>query len=177
RIGGVPDGHGVHRRHVKASRMPAMWQRRITIPPSQARGRDGERMTLTFAVSWLGVIVGNVALLVIGFVWFMPRVFGDRWTAYMGRPGEQLRPGPDFVLSILSGTLNAFVMAVLALNLKATTAADGVLLGLVVFAGFFLSYMTANTVFAKRPWGLWAIDVGHALVAQVVLAVIVTLMR
>ena len=134
-------------------------------------------MALSFAVNWVGVIVGNVALLVIGFVWFMPQVFGNRWIAYMGRPGEQLTPGPDFILSILSGTLNSFVMAVLALNLKASTAGDGVLLGLVVFAGFFLSYMTANTVFAKRSWGLWAIDVGHALIAQVVLAVIVTLIR
>jgi hypothetical protein len=134
-------------------------------------------MALNFAVNWVGVIVGNIALLIIGFVWFMPQVFGNRWIAYMGRPGEQLKPGPDFILSILSGTLNSFVMAVLALNLKASTAGDGVLLGLVVFAGFFLSYMTANTVFAKRSWGLWAIDVGHALIAQVVLAVIVTLIR
>jgi len=68
-------------------------------------------------------------------------------------------------------------MAVLALNLKATTVGDGILLGLVVFAGFFLSYMTANTVFAKRSWTLWGIDVGHALIAQVVLAVIVSVMR
>lgn len=144
-------------------------------------------MALSFAVNWVGVIVGNIALLVIGFVWFMPKVFGDRWIAYMGRPGEQLnevkerltyrKPGPDFVLSILSGTLNSFVMAVLALNLKATTAGDGILLGLLVWAGFFLSYMTANKVFAKRSWGLWGIDVSHALVAQVVLAAIVTLLR
>jgi Protein of unknown function (DUF1761) len=134
-------------------------------------------MALSFAVNWVGVIVGNIALLVIGFVWFMPKVFGDRWIAYMGRPGEQLKPGPDFVLSILSGTLNSFVMAVLALNLKAATTGDGIVLGLVVWAGFFLSYMTANTVFAKRSWGLWGIDVSHALVAQVILAVIVTLLR
>jgi hypothetical protein len=46
-----------------------------------------------------------------------------------------------------------------------------------VWAGFFLSYMTASTVFAKRSWTLWGIDVGHALLAQVVLAVIVTLLR
>jgi hypothetical protein len=134
-------------------------------------------MALSFAVSWVGVIVGNVALLIIGFVWFMPNVFGNRWIALMGRPGEQLKPGPDFVLSILSGTLNSFVMAVLALNLGATTVGDGVVLGLVVWAGFFLSYMTANTVFAKRSWALWGIDVGHALLAQVVLAVIVALLR
>ena len=102
---------------------------------------------------------------------------GKHLGAFDPDTGEQLKPGPDFVLSILSGTLNSFVMAVLALNLKATTAGDGIMLGLVVWAGFFLSYMTANTVFAKRPWGLWAIDVGHALVAQVVLAVIVTLIR
>ncbi len=80
-------------------------------------------------------------------------------------------------MSILSGTLNSFVMAVLAINLKATTAGDGIMLGLLVFAGFLLSYCTANTIFAKRPWGLWGIDVSHALVAQVVLAVIVTLLR
>ena len=127
-------------------------------------------MALSFSVNWVGVIVGNLALLVIGFVWFMPKVFGDRWIAYMGRPGEQLKPGPDFILSVLSGTLNSFVMAVLALNLKATTAMDGILLGLVVFAGFFLSYMTANTVFAKKSWGLWGIDVSHALELSKVLA-------
>lgn len=134
-------------------------------------------MALSFAVNWIGVIVGNVALLVIGFVWFMPNVFGNRWIALMGRPGEQLRPGPEFIVSVLAGTLNSFVMAVLALSLKATTVGDGILLGLVVFAGFFLSYLTANTIFAKRSWTLWAIDVGHALIAQVVLAVVVTLMR
>lgn len=134
-------------------------------------------MALSFSVNWVGVIVGNIALLVIGFVWFMPQLFGNRWMAYIGRPGEQMRPGPEFILSVLSGTLNSFVMAVLALNLKATTAGDGILLGLVVFAGFFLSYATATTVITKRPWGLWGIDVGHALIAQVALGVIVTLMR
>jgi len=76
-------------------------------------------MALSFGVNWVGVIVGNIALLVIGFVWFMPNIFGSRWIALMGRPGEQLKPGPDFILSVLSGTLNSFVMAVLALNLKA----------------------------------------------------------
>jgi hypothetical protein len=134
-------------------------------------------VALSFSVNWIGVLVGNLALLVIGFVWFMPQVFGNRWIACMGRPGEQLKPGPDFILSVLSGTLNSFVMAVLALNLKSTTAGDGILLGVLVWAGFFLSYMTANTVFAKRPWGLWGIDVSHALVAQVALAAIVTLLK
>jgi hypothetical protein len=35
----------------------------------------------------------------------------------------------------------------------------------------------SRLVFAKRSWTLWGIDVGHALLAQVVLAVIVTLLR
>ena len=59
-------------------------------------------MALSFAVSWLGVIAGNVALLVIGFVWFLPQVFGNRWIAYLGRPGEQLRPGPDNLKAVLA---------------------------------------------------------------------------
>lgn len=134
-------------------------------------------MALSFAVSYVAVVVATVAALVIGFIWFMPKVFGSRWLAYLGRPGEQLRPGPEFALSIASAFVNAWTLAVLALNLKAASAMDGVVIGLLVWLGFFVTVTTANTVIAKRPWGLWAIDVGHALVAQVAMAVIVTLMR
>src|SRR2546430_1605851 len=110
-------------------------------------------MAVSFAVNWVGVIVGNVALLVIGFVWFMPNVFGNRWIALMGRPGEQLRPGPDFILSVLSGTLNAFVMPVLALNLKATTAADGGMLGR---ARCLAAWGCAGEGAAARLWSSFA---------------------
>lgn len=122
--------HVVHCSDDEASRLPAtragMSRSHDEYHRADAR-MEGRHVALSFAVNWVGVIVGNVALLVIGFVWFIPKVFGDRWTAYMGRPDEQLKPGPDFVLSILSGTLNSFVMAVLALNLKATAAGDGIL--------------------------------------------------
>jgi uncharacterized protein DUF1761 len=134
-------------------------------------------MALSFAVNYVAVVVATVAALIVGFIWFMPMVFGSRWLAYLGRPGEQLRPGPEFVLSIASAFVNAWTLAVLALNLKAASAMDGVVVGVLVWLGFFVTVTTANTVIAKRPWGLWAIDVGHALVAQVAMAVIVTVMR
>ena len=31
-------------------------------------------MALSFAVNWVAVLAGNIALLIIGFVWFMPNV-------------------------------------------------------------------------------------------------------
>lgn len=54
-------------------------------------------------------------------------------------------------------------MAVLSLNLGGRTLADGVLLGALVWLGFFASLLAANTVLAKPSWGLFGIDVGHAL--------------
>ena len=134
-------------------------------------------MTVNFGVNYLAVIVATIAVMVIGFVWFRPQVFGSRWMAYIGKPGQQMRPGPDFVIAIAAGFVNAWTLALFSLNLGGSTIADGVALGVLVWLGFFATTFAATNVFAKRSWGLFGIDAGHALVGQVVMGAIVTVWR
>src|SRR5256886_7740054 len=88
-------------------------------------------MAVNLGVNYLAVVVAAVVALVIGFIWYSPRVFGNRWMAYLGTTQAQLgNPGPTGMLvGVVASLLNAWVLAVLALNLGGKSPTDGLPLG------------------------------------------------
>ena len=51
-------------------------------------------MIVNFGVNYFAVIVAAVVAMVIGFAWYSPQVFGNRWMAYLGTTQAQLgNPG------------------------------------------------------------------------------------
>src|SRR6266702_3526264 len=137
--------------------------------------REGS-VSLDLSVNYVAVVVATIAVMVFGF-FFLPGVFGARWMALIGRPNEPLRPGPEFVVSIVAAFLNAWTLAVLARSLGASTLSDGLVLGALVGVGFFGAAFAANTVITKRPWSLFAIDAAHGLIGQMIMAAIVAVWR
>ena len=131
------------------------------------------------SVNYLAIIVSTIAALIIGFAWYSPMTFGKRWMAYLGTTQAQLgNPGPmGMVVGLVSAFINSWVLAVLSLNLGGTTIADGVMLGVLVWLGFMATLTAAQISFEKKPWGLWVLNNGHNVIAQVVMAAIVTAWR
>lgn len=68
-------------------------------------------------------------------------------------------------------------LAVLALNLGGTTIGDGVMLGILCWLGFMASLTAAQISFEKKPWGLWVLNNAHNVIAQILMAAIVTAWR
>ena len=136
-------------------------------------------MIVNFGVNYLAIIVAAVLAMVIGFAWYSPRAFGDRWMAYLGTTQAQLgNPGPTgMAVGVVSALLNAWVLAVLAMNLGATTIPEGVMLGVLCWLGFMATITAAQISFEKKPWGLWAVNNGHNVLVQIVMAAIVTAWR
>ena len=134
-------------------------------------------MSLEFGVNYLAVVVATIAVMAFGFVFFLPQVFGARWMALIGRPNEAMRPGPEFVVSVLAAFINAWTLAVLARSVGASSIVDGLVLGALVGVGFFGAAFAANTVISKRPWSLFAIDAAHGLIGQMIMAAIVSAWR
>ncbi len=133
-------------------------------------------MTVNVGVNYPAVIVSTIAALVIGFVWYAPQVFGKRWMAYLGTTQAVLgSPGPTgMVVGIVAAFVNSWVLALLALNLGGTTIPDGIMLGILTWLGFMATLTAAQIAFLKQPWGLWLVNNGHNLIAQIVMAAIVT---
>ena len=136
-------------------------------------------MAVNFGVNYLAVVVATVVALVIGFIWYSPRVFGTRWMTYLGTTQAQLgNPGPTGMLvGVVASLINAWVLAVLALNLGGKSVTDGVLLGVLAWLGFMATITAAQISFEKKSWGLWVLNNAHNLLVQVIMAAIVTAWR
>ncbi len=136
-------------------------------------------MAVEMGVNYLAVIVAAVVAMIIGFAWYAPQTFGRRWMAYLGTTQAQLgNPGPmGMAVGVVASLLNAWVLALLSLNLGGTTIADGVMLGILCWLGFMATITAAQISFEKKPWGLWLLNNAHNVIVQVVMAAIVTAWR
>jgi hypothetical protein len=136
-------------------------------------------MAINFGVNYIAVVVAAVVALVIGFIWYSPRVFGNRWMAYLGTTQAQLgNPGPTgMAVGVVASLINAWVLALLSLNLGGKSLTDGVMLGVLAWLGFMATITAAQISFEKKPWGLWILNNAHNLLVQVIMAAIVTAWR
>ena len=136
-------------------------------------------MVVSFGVNYLAVIVAAIVAMAIGFAYYSPQRMGDRWMAYLGTTRAQVGdPEPaGMAAGVLASVVNAWVLAVLALNLGATGLGGGVMLGVLCWLGFMATITAAEVSFLRRPWGLWVLNNVHNLIVQVVMAVIVTVWR
>jgi hypothetical protein len=87
---------------------------------------------MTFALladlNWLAVLVAALAYFLLGGLWFMPKVFGDAWSASMGwEPTEEDTPGAEvFIGPLVTCVVATIAVAVLAQAVGAATVADGI---------------------------------------------------
>jgi hypothetical protein len=136
-------------------------------------------MSLDLGVNYLAVLVAAVATIVIGFVYYGPTGLGDRWMRMLGpTPPRVGPPAPaEVALGFVGGLVNAWVLSVLALNLGASSIADGIVLGVLAWLGFMATLTVAQLAFERRPWSLWALNNVHNVIIQAAMAVIVTIWR
>jgi hypothetical protein len=136
-------------------------------------------MAINFGVNYIAVVAAAVVALVIGFIWYSPRVLGGRWMAYLGTTQAQLgNPGPTgMAVGVVASLINAWVLALLSLNLGGKSLTDGVMLGVLAWLGFMATITAAQISFEKKPWGLWILNNAHNLLVQVIMAAIVTVWR
>ena len=136
-------------------------------------------MAVNFSVNWIAIIVAAIVAIVIGFAYYSPQAMGNRWMAYLGTTRAQLgNPEPSGMgAGIVASLVNAWVLALLSLNLGGTGLQDGILLGILCWLGFMATITAAEVAFLKQPWGLWVLNNIHNVIVQVVMASIVTMWR
>ena len=134
-------------------------------------------MAVNFAVNYLAVVVAAVAAVAIGIVYYGLAGLGDRLARVLGSTPIG-RPGPaQLAIGVVVSLVNAWVLALLSLNLGAASITDGIMIGVLAWLGFMATLSGAQVAFQGRPWNAWLITNVHDVVVQVVMAAIVTLWR
>jgi hypothetical protein len=135
-------------------------------------------MAINFEVNYVAVVAAAIAAVVIGIVYYGLAGFGDRLATMNGTTPLSGPPSPmQFAIGVIVGLVNAWVLAVLSLNLSASSIADGVLLGVLVWLGFGATLKAAQVVFERRSWNAWVLTGAHDLIIQIVMAAIVSVWR
>lgn len=136
-------------------------------------------MSVNFGVNYLAVIVAAILAVVIGFIYYAPQVMGNRWMSYLGTTRAQLgNPEPTgMAAGVVASLLNAWVLALLSLNLGGATIGDGAMLGFLCWLGFMATITAAEVAFLKQKWGLWLLNNIHNVVVQIVMGAIVTVWK
>ena len=120
------------------------------------------------------ILVAAAAAIAIGMVWYAPPVLGGRWQAATGitQPGIQA-----VALWAVCYLLLAFSMAYLFKHLQVTGLEAGFRWGSTVGAAIVTASVAPNYAFAKRPLGLFLIEMGYVFIAVTVIGTILGVWR
>jgi hypothetical protein len=129
---------------------------------------------------YLGILVGAIAYFALGALWYTV-LFGERWRAATGRTREEFpNASPAWMaLSFLAGIVTTAVVAALYTWSAGDGIGDGILAGAVIGIGVVAMEFLKNVVYnfdtQQRPWPLYAINAGYAVVGLVLAGAIYSL--
>ena len=130
-------------------------------------------------LNWWAVIVATVAYWILGAIWYAQAVFGRAWLRAGGiEIQEGQRPGASVIIvPLIANFLAVVATGMLAVATSSTDAADALVLGAVVWAGYVIGLTLLGATFDNRPNApLWfTINVAYHLIGLLGAALIVTL--
>jgi hypothetical protein len=136
------------------------------------------------AVNFLAVLAAAVVALIVGFVYYLPPIMGLRWgnliKSYAHLTDEDLNPKnplPFLVKWLITAFINAYVLAGLFAMTGTETIGAGIMLAVVLWLGYGLTFSSWPVIFARQPTGVWFINNGGFLLMQVGMAVVLMLLK
>ena len=130
-------------------------------------------------INYWAVLIATIAAIVIGSIWYTPKVFGDRWKRWADVKDPQT--SAEAWLPILVSIALAFLLAwVLAGSVAiawhfygGSYFSSAIVTGLTLWAGFTAGRLITHEVFMGRPSQLTILNVSYELVLVVVMSVII----
>jgi hypothetical protein len=127
----------------------------------------------------VAVLAVGIANMVLGFLWYGPMLFANRWMKESKLTMEDIGNGPGigylltFLASLVMGAATSFLVG--ALNI--TDPLQGLALGLILGIGYVGTSFLSTYVFGQKSWTLYFIDAGYQVTAITIAGLLATLIR
>lgn len=135
-------------------------------------------MYVEISINYLAVLVGAIVYMVIGFVWYSPFAFGDKWMKLVRLNKQKLQEmqergmGKAYVLSFLSALLLSYILAHFVDFTGAKLLSSGMQTGFWLWLGFVATTTLPNVLYARKPFKLYLLDNGYQLASFIVMGAI-----
>lgn len=126
-------------------------------------------------VNWVAVVVAAVANIVIGFVYYLPQVMGNRWAAATGRTlpsAGQIAP-MTYLGGVVVALVSAYVLALIIHAAGAKGITEGAIWGFLAWLGFVATTTYGGVLWEGRSTNWWAINAGATVITAVVMGAVI----
>jgi hypothetical protein len=134
-------------------------------------------MAIDFTVNYLAVLVASVISFILGFVWY-GRLFGKAWIKASGWTKQQIEKAKKesmtkpMVIGFINTLVVSYVLAVLVRLAAASTIAEGALVGLIVWLGFYLTASIGSVLWENKSMNLLYINSAFNLLNLIIVSAI-----
>ncbi|MWB99000.1 DUF1761 domain-containing protein [Agromyces seonyuensis] len=129
-------------------------------------------------INYWAVLVATVSTMIVGSVWYTPKVFGTRWMqlAKVDPDAQGSAVGP-IVVTVLVSFVSAWVLAGAAYIAWSFYSGsffwNALFTGVILWAGFTAARFITHDAFEGRPANLTILNIAHELVTVIVMALII----
>lgn len=130
-------------------------------------------------INYWAVLLAMLSTMVIGSIWYMPKVFGTRWAklANVDMDGSARRALWPIITTVLVSFVTAWVLAgasAIAWHFyEGAFFSAAVVTAILLWAGFIAARLITHDAFEGRPTALTTMNIAHELVTVLVMAVII----
>lgn len=137
---------------------------------------------LTF--NWLAIIVSVVVMNVVGMLWYGETVLGKKWRSLVGISDADMEaakktggPWKAMGIGMIASLVMVYVLAHIVYTYQATDVLSGMMGGFWVWLGFFATTMLNGVLYERKPFALYAINVGYYFVTLLAAGAILAVWR
>lgn len=132
------------------------------------------------SINLLAILLAGVSSMIVGTIWFLPAVFGNRWQALTGvDPNKPKNRGLVYTLAFLAALVTAAVLAGTVSLVHSALGGNYLVEALAVAGALWLGFTAATSavhyLFEGRSKRIFAINTFHQLVTAIAMAVIIGL--
>ena len=131
------------------------------------------------SINYIAVILATLSSMVIGSIWYTPKVFGNYWmkaanVTPSGNARDAIRP---ILLTLVVSFVTAWVLAGASFIswdfYGGSFFVNALVTGIILWAGFTAARFITHDAFDGRPTGLTVLNVAHEFVTIVIMAIII----
>ena len=133
------------------------------------------------AINWLPTLVGALVPLVLGFIWYNPKLFGTAWMNSIGMTEDDAQKGNMPVIFGVSYLLAAVAAYNIATYMGYHDAVDRVFTHGAFHGGMLAVYtglpiLITNSLFEKRSWTNILINAGYWVITFAVMGGVIAIL-
>jgi hypothetical protein len=134
-------------------------------------------------INWLAVVLATLSTMVVGTIWYTPKVFGNLWMKLTGvKPSNDAKKAmKPILITLVVSFITAYILAHVSYLSNTffgnTFLQDSLTTAFWMWLGFTAARIITHDAFEGRPTQLTVLNVAHELVTFMVMGLIIGLIK